>query len=198
MSRSKLRVTQTLLSAFDWIERKEDGFDDFLRTLNRQPKEASEAMLNGIEFEAMVNKALDGIPPDPEHKWAKNARQLARYLDGAQQQVTLFREVDVDGQTFLLHGVLDFLRAGVIYDTKFSKTYKLGKYRTSPQHPMYFALVPEAYEFQYLICDGNWVYGETYRPDITEPIEGEIRDFVAFLKRYGLFDDYKNKWAVRP
>lgn len=197
MSESKYRITQTLLSNWLYIYKLEDGgYEKFLKCLNREKEPPTKAMLDGIRFEGCVNSVLDGAPIGEDHEWYKPVKQLAKYLNGSQQQVTLFREIEVDGITFLLHGVLDFLKAGIIYDTKFSKTYHLNKYLDSPQHPMYFALVPEAYEFQYIICDGKYVYRERYYPEDVVPIETTIHQFISFLKNNGLFDIYCEKWKV--
>jgi hypothetical protein len=122
---------------------------------------------------------------------------MARELDGAQQQVTLFREVEVDGHTFLLHGVLDYLREGHIWDCKFSKHYHLNKYLDSDQHPMYLTLVPEAMDFTYIVSDGKYVYRERYPREIVQPIEPTIKHFMEYLKKYNnLWNIYKEKWSV--
>ncbi len=192
----RLRITQSLLSEWQWSFKKEDGWDQFLAALNRVPKQATKQMLDGTRFENCLNHVLDGETIEENHEWYRPIRQLAKYLDGAQQQVVLFREIEVDGQPMLLHGVLDFLKAGVIYDTKFSKNYHLNKYLNSPQHPMYLALVPEARRFEYLSCDGRWVYRECYPREIVDPIEPTIRQFLAFLKNNNLFEIYKNNWRV--
>ena len=193
---NKLRVTQSLLSSWQWSYKKKDGWDDFLATLNREKKPPTKAMLEGIRFENCLNSVLDGAEITSDHEWYKPIRQLAKYLDGAQQQVTLFQDIQVDGQPILLHGVLDYLKAGVIYDTKFSKNYHLNKYLDSPQHPMYLALVPEARRFEYLSCDGTWVYREAYPRDIVEPIEPTIKQFLQFLKANNLYQIFEQKWAV--
>lgn len=192
----RIRITQSLLSEWQFSFKKEDGWDTFLAAINREKKPLTKAMLDGQRFENVLNHVLDGETIEPDHEWYKPVRQLAKYLDGSQQQVTLFREIEVDGQPLLLHGVLDFLRAGVIYDTKFSKHYQLNKYLLSPQHPMYLALVPEARRFEYLISDGKWVYRESYPRDIVEPIEPTIKAFLSFLKKYGLYETFASKWRV--
>ena len=89
----------------------------------------------------------------------------------------------MNGVTFVCYGILDFLKAGVIIDTKFSKTYRVGKYLDSPQHPMYFYLCPEAYRFDYIISDGSFVYRESYYPEDTEPIERTISKFMEWLEK---------------
>ena len=154
-------------------------------------------MLLGQKFENCLNAVLNGAEIDTTHEWHKPITELASELQGAQQQVRLSRDTSVGDINFVLHGVLDYLRAGVIYDTKFSKTYKVGKYLTSPQHPMYFALVPEASKFSYKICDGEWVYTETYTPDEVEPIERTIKNFIDYLKRTSLLDVYLSNWQSK-
>lgn len=191
-----LRITQSLLSAWDYVYKKEDGYEDFLSTLKREKKPPTQAMLDGRRFEGLVNSALDGNPIPEDIEWYQPVMQLSKYLAGSQQQVEIRRVVEIDGVQFQLHGILDFLRSGIIFDTKFSKTYKVGKYLDSPQHPMYFALVPEAYEFQYLISDGTYLYREVYRPGDTDPIEKEIRLFMRYLEQRDLIDIFVEKWIA--
>ena len=126
-SKAKLRLTQSLLSAWEWSFKREDGYDDFLAALSREKKQPTQAMLDGIRFENCLNSVLNGEPLCLDHEWYAPLVEMACELHGAQQQVTLFRDIEVDGQPILLHGVLDYLRAGHIWDYKFSKTYHLNK-----------------------------------------------------------------------
>lgn len=190
------RITQTLLSSWLYTFKRDDGYNDFLATLNREKQPPTEAMLNGIEFESLVNSALDGTPPPADHKWRECVEWCADYLKGAQKQVLLTKPLVVDGEELLLVGVLDFLRASVIFDTKFSKRYEVGKYLRSPQTSAYFSLCEEAKRFEYVVCDGNYVYRETYTPDEVEPIENTIHNFLQFLHRYNLYETYKEKWQT--
>ena len=193
---TKLRITQTLLSNWIYTYCTDDGYEKFLKCLNRIKEPPTKAMLDGIRFEGLVNSALDDVAIPEDHEWYKCVMECKELLYGAQQQVEIYKDITVDGQPFLLHGVLDFLKAGQIYDTKFSKTYKLNKYLKSPQTPMYFKLVPEAYKFTYVICDGKWVYREGYYPHEVTPIEAYIRQFMAFLRRQNLLDIYAEKWQM--
>ena len=194
----KLRVTQSLLSAYEWVFRKDDGYEDFLKTLRREKTPPTEAMLDGIRFENCLNAVLNGEQVPEDHEWYFPIKEMARELCGASQQVTLFREIEVDGQPILLHGVLDYLREGHIWDCKFSKRYELNKYHWSktPQTAMYLALVPEAVDFEYIISDGKFVYMEYYPRDIVPPIEPRIKNFMDFCKRQGLWETYQEKWRV--
>lgn len=194
---NRIRITQSLLSSWEWSYKKDDGYEDFLRTLNREKIPPTKAMLDGIRFENCLNSVLNGVPIPEDHEWFDPIMEMARELDGSQQQVTLFKEIEVDGQKILLHGVLDYLVAGHIYDCKFSKTYRLNKYLTSPQHPMYLELVPEAKDFTYIICDGDYVYREKYPRDIVPPIETEIKQFLDYLRKNNLFNIFEEKWSVK-
>jgi hypothetical protein len=193
----RIRLTKTLLDSWLWVFQKDDGREDFLRTLNREKTPPTEAMLNGTQFENCVNSVLDGSEIDPAHKWYKGITDTARYLTGAQKQVVLFREIEVDGEPFLMHGVLDFLRAGVIYDTKFTKNYHLNKYLDTAQTPVYLYLVPEARRMEYVVCDGTWVYREVYPREIVQPLEPLIKQFMAFVRKHELYGTLAEKWKVQ-
>lgn len=192
----KYRITQSLLSAWKYSYLTDDGFASFIDCLTRKPKPQTKAMLDGIQFENCVNSVLDGNPIDENHIWHDQVVYLSGKLHDSAKQVTIYKDVKVDGVPFLLHGVLDFLRNSIIYDTKFSTTYKINKYYDSPQHPMYFALVPEATEFNYLICDGKYVYEERYYPDDVEPIERTIKHFMEYLDHLNLVDTYVKHWKA--
>ena len=180
--KSKIRITQSLLSSWLWAFKKDDGYEDFLRTLSREPKQPTQAMLDGIQFENCLNSVLNGEHLPENHKWKFPIAEMADELWGSQQQVELYKNVVVDGQPILLHGILDYLKAGHIYDCKFSTHYYLNKYLDSPQTPMYLALVPEAFDFTYIICDGKYVYRERYPRDIVQPIEVTLRYFMNYIR----------------
>lgn len=190
----KFLITQSLLSSWLFSYKLDTGYEDFLRTLRRERTPPTKAMLEGIRFENVLNATLNGAEIDEAHEWYKPITELAGILGGAQQQVKLSRDIAVDGVRFVCYGVLDFLKSGIVFDTKYSKTYAVGKYLDSPQHPMYLFLTPEAREFQYKICDGKYIYTETYYPGDTEPIEHTIEHFIDFLHNMGLVKIYCDNW----
>ena len=219
-------MTQSLLSSWLYTfnapeEYGEEAMTDFLSTLNREKKEPSDAMLNGIAFENLVTAILNGTPtavqrdkvwgkdevkeklvPVAEHKWFPGASKVAKILRGAQLQVKAMRNTFLLGNNLLLYGILDGLKAGVIYDIKFLNkgmggAELAGKYLESPQHPMYFELVPDAYEFKYLVSDGTDLYIETYSREDTPPIDAEIENFFCWLDAAGYTPIYKEKWLAK-
>ena len=194
----RLRVTKSLLDSWLWAFKREDGWDDFLSTLHRQKKPPPQAMLDGTRFENVLNNVLKGETIPADHEWASVITEMSKDLQGAQQQVVLFSDCEVNGQPFLLHGVLDYLREGHIWDCKFSKRYELNKYfwEHTTQTAMYLALVPEAVDFTYIISDGKYVYRERYPRDIVPPIEPTINNFMQYLKKHGLWEVYCEKWRV--
>lgn len=200
-------ITQSLLSS--WLyqfsapdEQWREAQDEFLATLRREQKEATPAMQNGLDFEAEVYKVVHGQPRNAHPTWESGIQAVATVLRGAQTQVKASRVLQLDGEEFLVYGILDALRAGVIYDVKFSNkafgsTELAGKYLESPQHPAYFWIVPEAYEFRYLVSDGVDLYVETYAKADTPPIAGIIREFAASIKYDNLWEIYTEHWKAR-
>lgn len=199
MPTSKVRITKTLLDSWLWSYKRDDGWEDFLSTLNRERKPPTKAMLEGTRFENVLNNVLNGEKISEDHEWYSVIDEMSIELFRTRQQVVLFQDCVVEGQPFLLHGVLDYLKAGRIWDCKFSKTYHLNKYfwTNTAQTSMYLALVPEAREFTYIISDGKWVYRERYPREIVPPIENYIKNFTKFLKQHGLWEVYAEKWSVQ-
>lgn len=202
----RYHMTKTLLEAwqytFDCFEGcEEKAYEDFLRTLNRQPAEETEAMMNGRTFEDRVYRAANGETIRSDAKWRTGALAIADIIRGAQIQVVGRRDIEVDGMTFEVMGILDALKAGVIYDVKFlSKSMNsvdvYGKYLTCSQHPAYFYIVPEAMEFQYLVSDGEDVYIEAYRREQSRHIGEFIHEFIQSVRSMGLLDLYREKWVL--
>ncbi len=208
-------ITQSLLSAwaytFDCYDGgKEEAREDFLRALRREPKEATQKMQNGIDFENLVydlangtygtsgQDKADGATP----KWYSGAKQVADIIRGAPVQVKASRNLRVAGMDFLVYGILDALKAGTIYDVKFinspMRTNDIyGKYLNSAQHPAYFYIVPEANDFKYLVSDGEDVYIEQYTRAETRFIGDIIEDFIGSIQSCGLIGLYKKYWVAR-
>ncbi len=200
-------ITQSLISSWAYIfncrdECQDDAIESFRRTLNREETEPTEAMLNGIAFENEVYKEASGAHREPHKNWEPGIQKVAAYIRGAQFQVRASRELIVGDMTFLCYGVLDSLKAGVISDVKYkSKSFGsldlAGYYLDSPQHPMYFYLVPEAYEFQYLVSDGQDIYTEIYTPAECRSIRDIITEFIQSVTEIGLLPLYKENWLAK-
>ena len=198
-------ITHSLLSSWLYAMKdnpyedattEKDPFAEFMKTLKREPTETTEAMWNGIQFENLVTAILNGNA-DTEDKWYEAAVNVAKRIRGGILQCRASKDIEVSGMKILLYGRLDALLAGVIYDIKFSKSYDVGKYIDSTQHPTYFELLPEAKEFTYLVSNGTNVWPETYRRDESQDIKVIIADFLAWLSAQGLLELYKEKWLAK-
>lgn len=192
---SKYLMTQSLLSAWLYIYKaregkEEEAYDSFLRVLNREPTETTKAMQKGIDFEDAVTAYLKGEEADG------TVKTVGDMIRGAVLQVPVYLDRTIDGMDFLLYGRIDALKAGVIYDIKYSESYETNKYLDSPQHPIYLECLPSAREFRYLISDGKEVYVERYTRSETPSVDNVIRQFVSFLDQYGLRDIYISKWQT--
>ena len=225
----RYKITQSLISAWNYVHNCWEGQEDaamesFLTALRGEKEELTPEQMqniqNGFDFEKLVTDiatgafhpqyVFDGMT-DPETceetckevypKWYRPAAEFGALLRGAQFQVRIHRPITVRGMEFEIHGVLDALKEGVIYDIKFkNKSFGssdiAGDWLDSPQHPFYFYLVPEARKFLYLVSDGNDIYIEQYLPEETRKAADIISEFVDFLETAGLMDVYKANWQV--
>ena len=198
-------MTHSLLSSwlytmkgnpYEDMTSERDYFADFMSTLNREPIPTNEAMQKGIDFEDLVTDIVMGRG-DANSKWYQAASEVAGIVKGGLLQFKARKEIVVNGMPLLLYGRLDALKAGIVYDIKFSGSYDAGKYIDSTQHPVYLELVPEAKKFTYLVSNGSYVWPETYRRDETPSIIPVIEDFLDWLEPQGLMSIYKEKWASK-
>ena len=198
-------ITHSLLSSwlytikespYEDLTTERDPFEEFIQTLHRKPIQTTEAMQKGNDLEALITAIIEGHG-NPEHSWFEAANEAAQILRGGVLQYRARREIEVDGLTLVLHGRLDALKAGVIYDTKFSGSYEKGKYINSTQHPTYLELIPEASEFVYLVSNGSQLWRESYRREETRSIRPDISDFFKWLTVQGLMEVYQKNWRAR-
>lgn len=227
----RYKITQSLISAWNYVHNCWEGQEDaamesFLTALRGEKEELTPEQMqniqNGFDFEKLVTDIATGAfhpqyefdgMTDPDTceetckevypKWYRPAAEFGAILRGAQFQVRIHRSITVRGMEFEIHGVLDALKEGVIYDIKFkNKSFGssdiAGDWLDSPQHPFYFYLVPEARKFLYLVSDGNDIYIEQYLPEETRKAADIISEFVDFLETAGLMDVYKTNWQVAP
>lgn len=186
-SKTSLLLTQTLINSWLYLyqvdgEYYEKCYQDFLKTLKRIPLEDNEIFARGREFEKQV---ING-----EYK------EIYDIIKGGSYQVSKKKELVVDNLDFTVYGIADFIKNGVIYDTKRVNQYELQKYQYSSQHLIYLYLFDDCYEFTYLIVDNSdTTYEETYkRNDLTITIENLIHNFISFLKENNLFNIYLENW----
>lgn len=200
-------MTKSLLESWQYCFDCYEGYEDearesFLKTLRREPVEQTEAMRNGVEFENAVYATEKGLFDPRGHRWEKGIRTIASLLNGAPVQIRAQRELTVHKMDFLVYGVLDALKAGTIYDVKFSnKSFGsadlAGKYLSCSQHPAYFYIVPEAERFQYLVSDGEDVYIEQYSRKDSPFIGDIVSNFIDSITADGLLGIYKEYWGAK-
>lgn len=198
-------ITHSLLSSwlyamksnpYEDLYTERDSYQDFLKSLRREPTETTEAMQKGIDFEDMVTDIVKGREVDPSDKWYEAATKVAGIVKGGSLQYKAKKPITVSGIPFLLYGRLDVLKAGQVIDIKFSGSYERGKFFDSTQHPTYLELIPEADSFMYLITNGTEVWTETYRRDETPSIVPIIESFVEFLRVNDLWETYEQHWKA--
>jgi hypothetical protein len=170
---------------------------DFLTVLNREKTETTDAMQKGIDFENMVYSICNDEEIDTSGKWFEAASHIAREVSGGLFQFAANKVINIGGRDILLYGRLDCLKAGVITDIKFSSNYSVGKFYKSPQHPMYFEIVPEADKFVYLVSNGRTIWREEYRREETKSIIDCAAEFLQYLDASNLMNVYIEKWRSK-
>lgn len=205
---SRFLMTHSLLSSwlysmkdntYEDSEAERDSLQEFMTVLRRKPTPTTEAQQKGIDFENLVTglvSGVEGIEPDM-CPWYNAASKVSDIVRGGVLQYKAKKEIQVSGIDFLLYGRLDALKAGVIYDIKFSTHYEKGKFFNSTQHLTYLELIPSASQFTYLVSNGANVWEETYRGEETQSIKGYIEDFVSWMTVNGLMETYKDFWESK-
>lgn len=185
---NKYLITPSLLNAWKYaisLENEYGNLEEFIKTLSREPMKTNEAIETGFQFEDFMIE---------NYKPTKNGCY----------QVKLYKDIKTKTGNYLLYGRLDCLKAGRIFDYKYTGSYDVGKFYNSCQTLIYFEICPEANSFEYLISN-NYKDGKTleeinlyheiyYRNDLKMDINDEIDSFIAWLKTNNLYDLYCEKW----
>lgn len=192
---AKYYITPTLLNSWQY-NIKNGTLEDFIKVLNKEEFEPSESILKGFEFEKYMQE---------------NYKET---LNGSYQV-----KVSKEYEDYLLYGIIDCLKGGIIYDYKYTKNYDVGKFFGNHQTLMYLEMIPEAKKMVYLItnkfdkieyADNNFqdvknveyevgdIFKEEYTKDMfPETIDSILHKFEEWLKQYNLFDLYTEKWKCK-
>ena len=192
---TKYYITPTLLNSWQY-NIKNGTLEDFIKVLNKEEFEPTESILKGFEYEKYMQENLEET------------------LNGAYQV-----KVSKEYGDYLLYGIIDCLKGGIIYDYKYTQNYEVGKFFNNHQTLMYLEMVSEAKKMVYLITNkfekleypdmdfkniANVEYeiGDIFREEYTrdmfpETVDSILHKFEEWLKTYNLFDLYTEKWKCK-
>ena len=192
---AKYYITPTLLNSWQY-NIKNGTLEDFIKVLNKEEFEPTESILKGFEYEKYMQE---------------NYKET---LGGA-YQVKLSKEYG----DYLLYGIIDCLKGGIIYDYKYTQNYEVGKFFNNHQTLMYLEMVPEAKKMIYLITNKfnkieypdmefkdvskiEYEVGDIFKEEYTkdmfpETIDSILHKFGQWLKQYNLYDLYVEKWKCK-
>lgn len=192
---SKYYITPTLLNSWQY-NIKNGTLEEFIKVLNKEEFEPSESILKGFEYEKYMQENFEET------------------LGGAYQV-----KVSKEYGDYLLYGIIDCLKGGIIYDYKYTKNYEVGKFFNNHQTLMYLEMVPEAKKMIYLITNKfekkeypdlnvkdvskvEYEVGDIFREEYTkdmfpETIDSILHKFEQWLKQYNLFNIYEEKWKCK-
>ena len=191
----KYYITPTLLNSWQY-NIKNGTLEDFIKVLNKEEFEPSESILKGFKYEKYMQENFEET------------------LNGAYQV-----KVSKEHGDYLLYGIIDCLKGGIIYDYKYTQNYEVGKFFNNHQTLMYLEMVPEAKKMIYLITNKfnkieypdmefkdvskiEYEVGDIFKEEYTkdmfpETIDSILHKFGQWLKQYNLFDLYKEKWKCK-
>ena len=192
---AKYYITPTLLNSWQY-NIKNGTLEDFIKVLNKEKFEPTESILKGFEYEKYMQENFEET------------------LRGAYQV-----KVSKEYGDYLLYGIIDCLKGGIIYDYKYTKNYEEGKFFNNHQTLMYLEMVPEAKKMVYLITNKfnkteypdlnfkdvskvEYEVGDIFREEYTkdmfpETIDSILHKFEQWLKQYNLYDLYVEKWKCK-
>ncbi len=192
---AKYYITPTLLNSWQY-NIKNGTLEDFIKVLNKEEFEPTESILKGFEYEKYMQENFEET------------------LRGAYQV-----KVSKEYGDYLLYGIIDCLKGGIIYDYKYTKNYEEGKFFNNHQTLMYLEMVPEAKKMVYLITNKfnkteypdlnfkdvskvEYEVGDIFREEYTkdmfpETMNSILHKFEQWLKQYNLFDLYTEKWKCK-
>ena len=192
---AKYYITPTLLNSWQY-NIKNGTLEDFVKVLNKEEFEPTESILKGFEYEKYMQENFEET------------------LNGAYQV-----KVSKEYGDYLLYGIIDCLKGGIIYDYKYTKNYEIGKFFNNHQTLMYLEMVPEAKKMVYLITNKfdkteypdlnfkdvskvEYEVGDIFREEYTkdmfpETMNSILHKFEQWLKQYNLFDLYTEKWKCK-
>lgn len=181
-------ITPTLLENYHWYMKDVMSRQDFLDSLAKVKKEPTDLMKKGIEFENSVRKYC-------EHFLDRNLSDLvyreeyptyikiARIVSKGLWQVPCKKELQVEGENYLLYGRCDVIKDDTIFDIKYTENYYIGKYFSSSQWRIYLYCM-EMQKFTYLASNGKEWWAEDYsaNPHLEDDIKEKIWLFREGLK----------------
>ena len=192
---AKYYITPTLLNSWQY-NIKNGTLEDFIKVLNKEEFEPTESIQKGFEFE-------------------KYMQEYCLETKNGAFQVKVSKEYG----DYLLYGIIDCLKGGIIYDYKYTKNYEVGKFLNNYQTLMYLEMVPEARKIVYLITNKfekienpnanfddvdslDYEVGDLFREEYTkdlfsETIDSILHKFESWLKAYNLFEIYAEKWKCK-
>lgn len=193
---AKYYITPTLLNSWQY-NIKNGTLEDFIKVLNKEEFEPTESILKGFKYEKYMQENFEET------------------LNGSYQV-----KVSKEQGDYLLYGIIDCLKGGIIYDYKYTKNYEVGKFFNNHQTLMYLEMVPEAKKMVYLITNKFEqkpnisvpmdnenvasiettveIFREEYTKDMfPETIDSILHKFEQWLKQYNLFDLYTEKWKCK-
>ena len=182
-------ISPTLLDSFQFYQTAAD--DEYADMRRRELIDrlkgitvTTEVMQRGTDFENLLCAYIDGNAAlDEADAVTKVIKEMAEHVRSASRQVHVKTLITPD---VTVHGYIDFLHAGTVYDVKTTGTYLFPKYLHRNQHLAYLAALrnQKIETFKYLVTDYKDCFIESYhwRDSFMDDLRGRVNDFLGYLK----------------
>lgn len=180
-------------SAEEWEDKARQ---DFLDYLNKVERPTSDVQMEGIKFEEHIRGIRELTDEDERYKNA--VLEAQDIVKNGVWGMSVSKEVEIDGNRYLLYGKPDVVRGPTIFDIKWTGNYSYGKYHHNTQHPLYMFCLPEVWNFQYVIFDGLRIHYEFYTLKESTDIRITTSDFISWMENNPeIYETYQTKWRAR-
>lgn len=207
---SHLKLTPSLWYVYNKCANSEtEDWSEFQACLDLAPIPSTPAMQAGIDFENAVREwqrvarcspltnSVVGFPTP--------ATDCARIVGDALYQQRVWREIIIDGQPYIVSGIIDWLGRDKVIDLKYTGWYQGGMDFILNKNIGHLAYTycTDIDDFMYLISDGKKVYQEHYHVNDRARNAGalieKVTPMLECIHRVPSFrDSYLTKWLCNP
>jgi len=199
-----LLITTSILDSYAWYRKcppnwRKNAYSSLVSTIRREKYTPHKTAQRGIDFEDAIYRSAVGSAGAGSEKFNHVVEKVKR----GRYQVTLKKNIEVEGRNILLFGKADVVFKNRIVDIKTTENYRGDdKYLSGWQHKLYL-LMSELYDFKYLVTlfdkfPSNTIIGtyevdyyNTNHQELLEDVKAGIWDFYEWLMSEELFYDYE-------
>lgn len=207
----RYRVTPALLDAWTaMVSAPEESHTAARRTFTQalsfeslsprayQLREDIFAWVDGFRPGLMLGDEYQGhnIDRDDGQPWSI-VEEMADKVTGGVRKLPIKTELDVGGESYLLHCAVDHVAGPWASAIKWQMDYAFPMFKTSAEHSLVLHCLPAVPAFRYLVSDGWKAYEEVYQRTDCWPLADIVLEFRRGLSAWPELEAvYLEKWVT--